>query len=516
MKIREKITLESSIKWFAALCTASLLFSLSPFTYFLYQPMMLLSVLLGTGLLLWIFLADRRVYRRPFFPVFLLFCVSYFVTILLNRQSGFFSNCGQLVYTGFYFFIFFCVFSSLGDEARSAVLKLICRMVFVFSMAAALISLGMMLANYHVEVPYQGTTVVLGFHQRNSGMQLNGVTSGPSALSQLCLLGVFSAWYLFGRKEVRRLGLCVASCVIYLFTIGAANAYSALIAMLAFSMLFSLCRSIGDTAKKKASRRGMEATAQMLALCLFVTGSFYGTQRLETAAVNGISQAIYQHELKEAEKNQPSTPEQPPEDEGQECPNEPVSPDGQPSTPEQPKDEEQECPNEPEIPDDQHSTPEPPPEPPAEITISRDVKTSANGSRSAIWKEGVKLFLAHPLGVTNNAISVKIFYGVPDYEYRNLHNGYLTLLTASGIIGFALILVFGIWFFIKALRGLSICNDEEKRLLLSVLIASCGAILAADLVNGCFVLWRNLPYIFLWLLLGEICAQINETSAKKE
>ena len=76
--------------------------------------------------------------------------------------------------------------------------------------------------------------------------------------------------------------------------------------------------------------------------------------------------------------------------------------------------------------------------------------------------------------------------------------------------------MFGVWFFIKALRGLFICHDEEKRLLLSVLIASCGAILAADLVNGCFVLWRGLPYIFLWLLLGEICARITELSPENK
>lgn len=66
------------------------------------------------------------------------------------------------------------------------------------------------------------------------------------------------------------------------------------------------------------------------------------------------------------------------------------------------------------------------------MTISRPLETSANGTRSAIWREGIKLFLAHPLAVTNNAISVKVFYGVPDYEYRNLHNEYLTLLAASG------------------------------------------------------------------------------------
>lgn len=177
---------------------------------------------------------------------------------------------------------------------------------------------------------------------------------------------------------------------------------------------------------------------------------------------------------------------------------------------------ESERPNGSELPDKQPLPTEQTPEPPTEVTISRDVKTSANGARSAIWKEGVKLFLAHPLGVTNNAISVKIFYGVPDFEYRNLHNGYLTLLVSSGMIGFALILVFGVWFFIKALRGLYACHEEEKRLLLSVLIASCGTILAADLVNGCFVLWRGLQYIFLWLLLGEICAQISEPSAEKK
>ena len=53
-------------------------------------------------------------------------------------------------------------------------------------------------------------------------------------------------------------------------------------------------------------------------------------------------------------------------------------------------------------------------------------------------------------------------------------------------------------------------------MLLAILIASCGAILAADLVNGCFVLWRGLQYIFLWLLLGEICAQISVPSSEKK
>ena len=107
MKLREKISLENSLKWVAALCTLSLLTSTTPYTYVLYTPLLLLSMLPGAALLLYLFFVDRSVYRRPYFPFFFLFCVSYGVTILLNRHNGFFSNCGQLMYTGFYFFLFF-------------------------------------------------------------------------------------------------------------------------------------------------------------------------------------------------------------------------------------------------------------------------------------------------------------------------------------------------------------------------------------------------------------------------
>lgn len=480
MKLREKISLENSLKWFAALCTLSLLTSTTPYTHVLYTLLLLLSMLPGAALLLYLFFVDRSVYRRPYFPFFFLFCVSYGVTILLNRHSGFFSNCGQLMYTGFYFFLFFCAFSSLRAEAREATLRLLCRMVLVFSMVVACLSLGMMLANYSAEIFLNGESFLIGFHQRNVGMQLTGITTGPSTLSALSLLGIFSVWYLFRESRGARRWLGIFCGAVLLFTVGAANSYSALIAMLAFAVLFVFCRNLGGTPSKRFARRSADTVVQMLVCCLLVTGCFYGTQKLETAAVNGITQAVYQHELKESEAQEPSAP-------GTSVPGE------QPSDPTMPE--------QPEL-----------PEQPQEVTISRDVATSANGTRSAIWREGIKLFLAHPLGVTNNAISVKVFYGVPDYEYRNLHNGYLTLLAASGIVGFALILVFGVLFFIRAMQALFHCTDARRRLRLSVLIAACGAILASDLVNGCFVLWRNLQYIFLWLLLGEICAQITELS----
>ena len=68
MKIRKKITLESCVKWFAALCTASLLVASVPFTFFLYQLLLMLSVLFGAGLLLWLFLVDPVSYTHLTLP----------------------------------------------------------------------------------------------------------------------------------------------------------------------------------------------------------------------------------------------------------------------------------------------------------------------------------------------------------------------------------------------------------------------------------------------------------------
>ena len=74
---------------------------------------------------------------------------------------------------------------------------------------------------------------------------------------------------------------------------------------------------------------------------------------------------------------------------------------------------------------------------------------------------------------------------------------------------------FGILFFIRAMRYLCKCTDREKCKQLSVLIAVCAAILAGELVNGCFVLWRGLVYIALWLLLGQICGIIAQPKTPK-
>ncbi|MBS6457215.1 MAG: O-antigen ligase family protein [Firmicutes bacterium] len=460
IKLKQQLIPDTVIKWFAALCTLSLLCTETVYTYFLYTPLLMASMAVGCVLLLWLFLVERKIYTRPYAVFFFVFCVSYGVTILLNRQSGIVTNCGQLVYTAFYFFIFFCAYSSLQEETKAATLKLLSWIVFVFSAAVALASLGMMFAGYSAEIDHLGTEITIGFIHRNSSMQLVGATTGPSSLSELCMMGMISAWYLFHKPNGMPKWPCTLAGIILFFTIAAANAYSALMSMTAFAVLLVLCLNLGKALRQngKTIRLVGKTVVQIVLACVIVIGGYFGVQQLETIAVNGVQQIIY---------------------------------------------------------DDDNKAPGQQGERPPKVTITRDVETSANGVRSSIWREGIKLFATHPLGVTNSHISVKVFYGVPDYEYRNLHNGYLTLLVASGVIGFLSVMSFGVLFFIRAMRYLCKCTDREKCKQLSVLIAVCAAILAGELVNGCFVLWRGLVYIALWLLLGQICGIIAQPKTKK-
>lgn len=463
-KIKEFFSSGSIVKWFAVLCVASLLCSTTPYTYFLYNPLLMASLAVGSVLLLWLFFVDRRVYTRPYAVFFLVFCVSYGVTILLNRDSGFMTNCGQLVYTGFYFFIFFCTFSSLRSEVRTDTFKILSWMILVFSVAVAMVSLGMMVTMYSGEVEHLGSKITVGFIHRSSSMQLFGAATGPASLGQLSLAGAFSAWYLFHRTNGVPRWPCVVFCVIFWLTIAAANAYYMLIIMVAFAFFFVVCNACGRSAAggsgKKLLRIAVTALQAVL-VCAITVGCYFGTQTLESAAINEVQKIVYQNGGNTGGDT-----------------------------------------------DD-------PAELPPEVTITRDLSTSATGSRSAIWKEGIQLFLSHPLGVTNSNISVKVFYGVPDYEFRNLHNGYLTLLVASGIVGFLAVISFGVLFFLRAMRYLRKCTDRDKCLRLAYLISICAAVLAGELVNGCFVLWRGLEYGMLWLLLGQICALITEKGPKE-
>ena len=497
------------IKYFCAITMLIFLSSAIPWTNeWIYQKLMPLTLVYGVFFLVRLFFINRTIYSHAYFWPLFLFGVSYGVTILLNYQKNLFTNVGQLAYTCIYFFVLFCHFSQMEEVERREVLELLFRIIIWFSLVVAVISLGMMVMRFSTQVELRDTLVTIGFRQRNVGMQLTGITSGASTLGNLCLMGIAS---IFCRAAIANRRLCrreVAGVVVLFLAICGANAYSSLLQMLAFVFIFVLgwhMMGIANLEPSVRRHRMGRGVAGVVVACILVVGAFYGTQYVETTVVNGVTHLSEGIENWLEQRQQPPVPSTstPEPDTSISEPDTSIS---EPST---------------STPEPGTSTPEPgtstsepvqpEPIPPVEetpeqdVTIFRNLATSANGVRTSIWLAGLKLFMENPLGVTNSNIEVRVFYGVPDYPYYNLHNGYLNLLVSAGIVGFLLVAGFGLMLLWKSVCYLLRVSSRQVGIALLVLLSVCIAILSGDLVNGGFVLWRGSNYFLLWLLLGEIC-----------
>ena len=442
------------LKPFVMLCMVDLLCSSCVFTKVLYQPLLYLSLMYGLVVLVDRFFLRRSIVWDRFAKLLFLFCVSYGVTILLNYRSNLVNNGGQLIYTAFYFFVFFCGTAALSVEERTTLLLRVCRLITVFSLVVALVSLGMLFTFYSRDIVFAGTEVHLGISLRGgSKIQLDGIASSCSALASLCLLGLFSVilrHILLGKRWSVGSALCL---LIYAAGISGANEFAGVImvmAFVAFAVLAETAAGLTDKTRSAAIKRVFCGILMAGVLCIGVFSIYRGIQYIESWSINAFS-AI-----------------------------------------------------------SESSSVEPAP------TIVREVATSATGVRSQLWMAGLKLLMQHPLGVTNSNIEVKIFYGVPDYPYYNLHNGYITLLVGAGIIGFVLIIWFGLSLLGSLFRFLLRSHDKAVNRELIVLSAAAAAILAGDLVNGCFVLWRDPAYALLWLLLGSIAGILASHAAKSQ
>jgi len=334
---------------------------------------------------------------------------------------------------------------------------------------------------------WNGVEVITGFHSRNTGMQLTGTGPSPIMFSELCLLGALSIplFHAFGGRRPKYLDQIAT--VLFLLTLCAANSYTSLLMSLAFTFSYVvLYHILGASAfgKKGRGKRIINALIQVTVACIAVVVVFNSVQKVETFVVNGLPRAVeYIKNFKPpAQSTEPPAQSAEPPAQSAEPPAQSAEPPAQSAEP-------------PALPD---------------IKIERELRTSATGVRSRIWAAGIRLFLQHPFGITNSNISVKVFYGVPDFEYTNLHNGYLNLLVGAGIVGFALIMVFGLLLLTKAIRTLYVCEDSHLGCVLTLIISICISILAGDLVNGGFVLWRGANYIVLWLLLGEVNASVTK------
>lgn len=486
---REKLL--SSVAVFAA-CGGVL--TVCPYTFGISRYLLYAIVAYGLVVLLKAVCFDRDLYANKLLPLLILFTISYGITILLNAKENFVVNSGQLVYTCFYFFLFFGQLSVLPRESRRRVLCAACWVILSGALLIAIGSLAVLVTRYVAYVPARGGSIMVGVTFRRGSLQLIGIGTGTSMLGDTCVMGLISLLMLWHEHRERFKAFFVIAGVILILTACAANAFTVLLLLSALAAGWTLCFALRGVSSRHGIERSkvvLKAVAMCVLAVALTAAAYFGIQKAEGIAVS----KLYELEdrwaaWKEAKQMAEQTGEQAGEQTGEQAGEQSDDkwggwlagwPGGQAEELESHYD----------------------------LEFTRSVSSSATGIRSLIWLEGIKLFFRHPLGVTDSNIRVDFSVVRADGEilelsYANLHNGYVTLLAASGIIGFGLIVVFGLRLLIQAIRAVMSGAEEGKYL--SFLIGACAAVLAGDLVNGCFVLWRGLGYILLWLFLGEIYA----------
>lgn len=142
-----------------------------------------------------------------------------------------------------------------------------------------------------------------------------------------------------------------------------------------------------------------------------------------------------------------------------------------------------------------------------EITFNHENKNVDSG-RFKLWKESVNLFKLSPIiGISNGNI---IFYseeyadGVLSYSYHNndLHNGFLTLLVSTGVIGFLLFGIFGFRFAKHAAQHLFLQKHTFRNDIYPCMFAFLSAYLLYALFEKALLYDISFMVMWFWLIMG--------------
>lgn len=141
------------------------------------------------------------------------------------------------------------------------------------------------------------------------------------------------------------------------------------------------------------------------------------------------------------------------------------------------------------------------------VTFKHENKNIDSG-RFKLWMESVNLFKLSPIiGISNGNI---VFYseqysdGVLNYTYHNndLHNGFLTLLVSTGIIGFVLFGIFGFRFAKHAAQHLFLQKHTFRDDVYPCLFSFLSAYLMYALFEKALLYDISFMVMWFWLLMG--------------
>jgi len=154
-----------------------------------------------------------------------------------------------------------------------------------------------------------------------------------------------------------------------------------------------------------------------------------------------------------------------------------------------------------------------------------DYDLKYGSGRKVLMNQALVLFFNHPIlgiGISNIENFGKIYFesgiAFPNYilgiSFPNFHNGYLTILTCYGLVGFSLFIIFIFKCFKSLVTYLFKCNDSnsEYSTILSCFFAFICSYLIFALFEKTFISEINFMCTIFWAILGYsmyICKRLR-------
>lgn len=408
-------------------------------TEWFYRLLMIWGVLIAA----YDIFTERKMTKSRYFWVFFVFCALGTLTFVSQRHLNFMKNIYRMGYMFMYLFVLFTCERDKSREQAKKELRTIAWLEILFSFVLVCINLIMLLFNLNGWYEYRNTWIPYGVYLGRLWGICNPNTSGA-----IGVIGVMFSLLFF--EENRRNGtkkyqkFLIANMILQYVNISLGQSRTSKITYAGgvFLYLFFIRQDIREAVKLRGKKLGAWLGKRIVILLLIFTAD------LVILPVSMKTQQLVLSIFSEEKKPQDTLSER-------------------------------------------------------EDTIYEDMSTATNG-RSVLWKAGLQVWKQHKLlgvGYLNIYEYGKEF--VPErrlsnLENGNVHNAYLTVLVADGVLG---ALCMGIFLLALSWRLLSYLF-VGKNLLIKGLCLQLATMLVSELAESRIFFGKsNFTFLF-WICAG--------------
>lgn len=441
-----------------------LFLAMSTFNSFIFGKPIMSILVMVTFVLGSILIVERIIHWKeyigmPYLFLLIVFCMSFFISMVLNREFGFIENTKWLVWTSFQMFLLYVKRENEEVEEYRKEFKVISQIIIWYSFFAAVASIVLMLIRHSkiLILEANGQRIIQGFIWG----RLWGVYTDPNYGAVVGVISIILSLYFMQTQNKKVYIMYIINIVMQFFYIVFSDSRTGkvtLIVSIGF-YLYTLSLKKGNNLKK--TQKIIRNLVMTVCVCAFMTAGMKVVRISYNNVVLPFISKIFFEENKISEEEQVEA---------------------------------------------------------EKIGREEDIKADPSNRRFAIWGSGIEVLQTSPLFGTGYVTFVPYTEkNLPDtYVIKNdhgvfasMHNGFLNVLVYQGIVGFVIFIVFTISVVIKIFRRIWKMEGEQYRF--GIVMLSCVAAIACSmmfLLEGIYT--NSIGSIVLWCYLGWLLRLVEK------